>query len=131
MSAKKVLVVDDNELIRKIVNTYLSKRGYDVFLCEGPFGVLNKVKEFIPDVILMDLNMPGLSGKTLTDLLRKERTRIGCKLLVFSSEDESIQKEMVSQGHADGYFVKSHSLSGLENKIEELSGSTEECCAVN
>lgn len=126
MDTKKVLVVDDNELVRKIVQDYLNRLGHEVQLCSGPFGVLNKVREFVPDVILMDLNMPGLSGQKLVELVRNARNNIGCRLVIFSSEDESIQAKLVQDGHADAYFIKRHSLNGLDKKLEEVCNSREE-----
>jgi len=125
---KKVLVVDDNELVRRITDIYLSERGYEVVSCNSPFGVLNKVKEHSPDFILMDLNMPGLSGQRLAELVSKTRIENGFKLLVFSSEDESVQSELVEKGYADGYFIKRNSLEGLDDKLRELSDSRDECC---
>lgn len=129
MEAKKLLVVDDNQLLRRLVKIYLCKCGYSVELCEGPFGIMNKVREFSPHVVLMDLNMPGLNGHKLAELLGGLRGSSGCKLLVFSSEDEEIQAELVKKGVADGYFLKSHSLNGLEEKIEEVLGNMEQCCS--
>lgn len=116
---KRVLVVDDNQLVRRLTQIYLNKYGYEVESCDGPFGALNKVKEFRPDVVLLDVNMPGLSGGSLARLLADKKETIGFNILLFSSEDEEILKEIVDAGHADGYFRKNHSFDGLLDAIQE------------
>ena len=117
---KKVLLVDDNQLIRKLVPMYLNQHGCEVDVCNGPFGVLNKVREFTPDVILLDLNMPGLGGIKLAGLLKSANWAASSRIILFSSEDECLQADMVREGLADGYFMKNHSLDGLMEKIEDI-----------
>ena len=116
---RKVLLVDDNQLIRKLVPMYLNQYGCEVDVCNGPFGVLNKVREFTPDVILLDLNMPGLGGIKLAELLKSSNKAVSARIILFSSEDEDLQAEMVQKGLADDYFIKSHSLEGLIEKIRD------------
>ncbi len=117
----KVLLVDDNQLIGKLVPMYLKGHGCEVEVCNGPFGVLNKVKEFTPDVILLDLNMPGLGGIKLAELLKSSNRAEPSKIILFSSEEESLQTEMVHKGLADDYFMKTHTLDGLMEKIENIT----------
>jgi len=125
MHMKRVMVVDENALVRQTVKYYLCKRGYDVSLCGSHHGVLDNVKEYNPDIILIDLNISGLCVQELVELTDKAKAECGCKLIVFSSEDESTQAELVEKGHADGYFKKMHSLEGLDNKIKELYVNTD------
>jgi len=117
---KKVLVVDDNQLVRKLVELHLGKMGCDVDSCHSPFGVLQKVKDFGPGVVLLDMKMPGLSGRSVAGLLRKGERGYSCKTIIFSSEDECLQQQMVDEGLADGYFVKSHSFDGLKETIDRV-----------
>lgn len=117
---KKVLVVDDSELIGKLVKLYLGKLGCDVDVCASPFGVLQKVKEFMPDVVLLDMRMPGLSGRSVAGLLKKSERGMKCKTILFSSEDEMLLRQMVEEGVADSYFVKSHTFDGLKEKIDDI-----------
>jgi DNA-binding response OmpR family regulator len=117
---KKVLVVDDNELVGKLVAYHLGKVGCDVESCHSPFGVLQKVKDFNPDIVLLDMKMPGLSGRSVASLLRKGERGLKCKTIIFSSEEEHLQKQMVEEGLADGYFVKSHSFDGLKETMDRV-----------
>jgi len=117
---KKVLVVDDNQLVRKLVELHLGKMGCDVDSCNSPLGILQKVKDFGPDIVLLDMKMPGLSGRSVAGLLRKGERGYRCKTIIFSSEEEHLQKQMVDEGLADGYFVKSHSFAGLKETIDKV-----------
>jgi len=118
---KKVLLVDDNQLVGKLASTYLGKHGFDVEVCQGPFGVLNRVRSFGPDVILLDINMPGLSGVRLAELLKDARVLHGFKVILFSSEDANMQAGMVKEGLAQNYFIKGGSLDGLCEVIKETA----------
>ncbi|MBI5189356.1 MAG: response regulator [Nitrospirae bacterium] len=124
---KKVLLIDDNQLIRRLASIYLNKRGLDVEVCEGPFGALNKAREYRPDIILLDLNMPGLSGASLARILLTHKEQLGYRVLLFSSEDESMQKDLVMAGLADGYFLKNHTFDGLVEAMHELCGVQNTC----
>jgi len=118
---KRILVVDDNPLVIKLTSQYLSRHGYEVAVSEGPFGVLNKVREFAPDVILLDLMMPGLSGTKLVELLKDARIYHGFQVILFSSEDEKAQSALIERGLAYSYFFKGQSLEGLSEKINEAA----------
>ena len=118
---KKVLLVDDNPLVGKLTSQYLSQHGFEVAVSQGPFGVLNKVREFCPDVILMDLNMPGLSGMKMVELLKAVRSHRGFQVILFSSEDVEMQTALIDKGLAQGYFFKGQSLEGLSEKINETA----------
>jgi len=120
---KKVLVVDDNQLVGKLVELYLGKLGCDVDVCNTPFGVLNKVKEYQPDVVLLDMKMPGLSGRSVAGLLKKNENGITCKTVLFSSEDEKVQRELLEEGLVDGYFLKGPSFDGLKETIDRVLGT--------
>ena len=118
---KKVLVVDDNEFVGKMVAFHLGKSGFCVETCNSPFGVLKKMRDFNPDVVLLDMKMPGLSGRGVASLIRKGEHGFKCKTIIFSSEEENRQKQMVAEGLADGYFVKSPSFEGLKETIDRVS----------
>ena len=113
----KVLLVDDSPIVTRMVSSYLSEKGYSVLVADGPFGVSGKIKEFQPHVVLMDLNMPGLSGDRLIRLCRERGEALTCRVVLFSSSDEGVMRALVEGGVAHDYFVKGGSLGGLEAKI--------------
>lgn len=119
---KKVLVVDDNQLIGRLAKIYLGRHGLEVEVCDGPFGALNMAREFRPDIILLDLNMPGLSGSSLARMLTDKKESLGYRILLFSSEEETTQRDLVQAGLADGYFLKNHTFDGLLQTMHGVCG---------
>ena len=62
----------------------------------------------------------GLSGRTVASLLREGERGFKCKTIIFSSEEEHLQKQMVEEGLADGYFVRSYWFEELKETMERV-----------
>lgn len=120
MPMKKVLILDESELVGKLVAYHLGKVGCDVESFRSPFGILQRVKDFKPDIVLLDMKLPGLSGRTVASLLREGENGFKCKTIIFPPDEKHLQKQMVDEGLADGYFVKSHSFEGLKETMERV-----------
>lgn len=103
---KKVLVVDDEPAVREIYNKEFSNNGFKVILAvDGKEGLL-KAGEEIPDLILLDVMMPNMSGvDTLKALKKNELTKKTPILLLTNLGEEQIIKEGFKLG-ADGYLLK-------------------------
>ncbi len=68
-----ILVVDDEETIREVVSRYLEREGFDVHDVADGFEALDFIAVSPPDLIVLDLMLPGIDGLTLTEQLRKDR----------------------------------------------------------
>ncbi|MDX2052439.1 MAG: response regulator [Polyangiaceae bacterium] len=99
----RVLVVDDDENHLYMVRELLTLEGYEVKTYGSPFGATRAVNEFMPDVVLVDINMPGLSGDRLAPLLIKETI---ARVVLYSSNDEDSLRLAVEQTGAAGYVCK-------------------------
>ena len=62
MSAGKILVIDDDPQIRRVMKVILSGERYEVVEARSGEAALEKFREFLPDLVLLDLNMPGMGG---------------------------------------------------------------------
>ena len=113
----KIFLVDDSPIVTDLVSGYLKGRGFSVSIFNSPLGVTNKMKEVKPEVILMDLGLPGLRGDKLIDLCKKETESCNCRIILFSSSDDQEMKTLVERGIAHDYFVKGGALKELEDKI--------------
>jgi CheY-like chemotaxis protein len=67
----RLLVVDDEPALREIATSVLTQEGYDVLTAEDGFDALRLLSEPLPDVMITDLNMPGMSGVTLLEVVRQ------------------------------------------------------------
>lgn len=104
--ALRVLIVDDHALFREGLKALLTARGIEV-IGEASDGAeaIEKVSALSPDLVLMDLTMPGMSGLEATRLLKAERPDLPVVVLT-ASEEEADLFEAVKSG-AQGYLLKS------------------------
>lgn len=117
----KVLLVDDCTLITTVYTDFLLSRGHEVESSNSSFGVTSLVARHSPDVILMDLNLPGLSGQGILKLLNgKGDYRI---IIISGNQEEGSLKSLTDEGLADDYFIKGQPIDNLEIKIRKLLGS--------
>lgn len=112
----KVCIVDDCTFITELYSHFLTDKGHSVTCFNTPFGATAKIASAQPDVVLMDLHLPGLSGDGLLPLL-KGSSSFQIILISTDSEESSMQK-MVASGLASDYFVKSEKLEMLHLKIK-------------
>jgi len=102
-SKRHVLVVDDDPSVRDSVARLLASAGYVVASAEDGFGALLQIKYALPDVIISDLNMPGMSGAELLAVVRRSFPQI---LTVAMSGAYSDSDELPPEVIADGYYPK-------------------------
>jgi DNA-binding response OmpR family regulator len=80
----RILIVDDDEHVRVAHQRLLEKAGYDVRVSRSPFEGLEMVQDWPPDVVLLDLVMPTVSGFEAVKVFRKKPTTKGALLIAFS-----------------------------------------------
>jgi two-component system, NarL family, nitrate/nitrite response regulator NarL len=110
LSAKKqiikVLVADDHPVVRKGLQLLLARQGHLRLAGEACDGdeALRKTRELKPDVVLMDISMPGMNGLAVTEVLRKELPQV--KVLILSVHNNKEYIFRVIQAGAHGYVSK-------------------------
>ena len=98
-----ILVVDDEELIRKLLHALLSLEGYRVITASGGIVALQLLEEKKPDLVLLDIMMPGLDGFQVLRLIR-ERSNVPVIMLTAKREDFTV-RDTLALG-ADDYVRK-------------------------
>ena len=121
----RILVIEDDRILRKACKTSLSKRGFVVMTAsDGEEGIM-QAEEHMPDIILLDMRMPKISGaETLAALKQNEKTKTIPVVILSNSSSEGVLHEAETLGAA-GYLVKaSLSLRELGDRVAEfLSGN--------
>lgn len=112
-TAKRILVIDDDSKHLITVKEILEMEGYAVYTHSMPFGSTQLARSLAPDLILLDINMPGLSGDALAKLLSSHTK---APIVFHSSNDEDDLRQMVRFHNVKGYICKGD-LHGLRQKV--------------
>ena len=99
----KILLVDDDPNIRQLVNLYLKKEDYDVVLADRGDTALEKFKSDAPNLILLDLMLPGMDG---WQVLREIRKTSNVPIIMLTAKDETFDKVLGLELGADDYVAK-------------------------
>jgi len=112
----KVLVVDDDKNLRLLYEQELSEEGHEVTLAGSGPEALDYLKAQRPDLIILDISMPGMDGiEALGKILAKDRT-----MPVILNTAYSAYKDNFMTWSADAYVVKSGDLTELKAKIKDV-----------
>jgi len=113
---KKILAIDDEEDIRFILKEELTDEGYEVHTLGDPTKALELIDEIKPDLVLLDIKMPQMSGTELLGLIRDKYYDLPVILLTAYS---SFKRDIASAA-CDHYVVKSGDLTELKKRIEKI-----------
>jgi CheY-like chemotaxis protein len=118
---KKIMVVDDNEEVITMVKTALEREGYRVIGVKNGDECLERVNEEKPDLILMDIMMPGVDGWEVCKKIKESELIISVpiSMLTVKRADEDIQKSL-EYAHADGHLIKPFSVKEFRNAVQDL-----------
>jgi DNA-binding response OmpR family regulator len=118
---KKILIVDDQVQIRELVEVTLRSAKYRIFQAENGEKAIEIAKAERPDVILMDVMMPGgIDGLEATRILKNDPETRDCAIIILTAKGQEIDKAKGYEAGADDYFVKPFSPLELMNKIAEI-----------
>ena len=106
MNKQKILIVDDDIAHLDSTRGILEAEGYEVFTHNQPFGSTNAIVSIKPDLVLLDVNMPGLSGEKLADVYRANARTRTSRVMLYSSNDEDALRDAARRLQLDGYICK-------------------------
>jgi CheY-like chemotaxis protein len=113
----KILVIDDDARDRDLLVAVLEERGYEVILADNGGAGLMLCHRRTPDAVVLDLNMPGIDGRTILRQLRILHPTL--PVVVFSGRTEEVEQEMLNQG-ATAFIQKAFSLDQLGSALQEV-----------
>jgi CheY-like chemotaxis protein len=119
---KKILVADDTANGRELVKAVLSNSGYEVLeACDGA-EALALARELRPDLIILDLHMPGLDGFGVVQALRRDERFASTPVMALTASAMMGDKERALAIGFTGYITKPIRLSALRSEVERLLG---------
>ena len=114
---KKVMIIDDNDEVLQVTRDLLEHDGYDVVTHQNAFGATSAIRANRPDLILLDINMPALSGENLVPLILANSHTSRVPILFYSSNDEDTLLESVTRLGVAGYICKGN-VPELRSKVQ-------------
>jgi len=120
MPIKKILVVDDSPTERHSLTELLGKQGYNVVAAESGEEAIVKSKTEMPDLILMDVVMPGMNGYQATRTITREETTKHITIIMCTSKGQETDKIWGMRQGANDYLVKPVDPNLLLQKIASL-----------
>ena len=117
---KKILLVEDDEMNRDMLSRRLIKRGYDIAIAvDGEQGVA-MARSGRPDLILMDMSLPGIDGWTATRQLKEDSETSAIPIIVLTAHAMAGDRENAFEAGCDDFDTKPVELSRLLEKMEAL-----------
>lgn len=118
MSKASILVVDDNEVVLEVTKAQLEDAGFSVAAVASPLKINPAIREHEPDLILLDVYMPVLSGRRTAEILRQYNISKDIPILLFSGAEPDELTEMAQDLGLAGFVRKSAPVEELVEKIE-------------
>jgi len=116
----KILIIEDNENNRVLLSRRLKAEGYEVFTAEDAERGLPMVRSVRPDLVLMDLGLPGMDGWTATRQLRADPSLQGLPIIALTAHAMQSDREKAVETGCDGFETKPVDFTRLFEKMEEL-----------
>lgn len=126
MDKKKILIVDDDENIAELISLYLVKECFDTEIAENGEVAVEKFKTYKPDLVLLDIMLPGIDGY---DVCREIRKTSSTPIIMLSAKGEVFDKVLGLKIGADDYMVKPFDSNELVARVQAIlrrSGVVEE-----
>jgi len=113
---KKILIVDDNELIVEVMSYILINSGYEVSSLPNGYHVIEEIKSTHPDLLIIDAIMPGMDGRDICKILKLNKATKDLPVIICSSED-NLDAALTQDGAPNDVLHKPFDMNALINKV--------------
>ena len=120
-TGKKVLIIDDEPVLRNVATAFFQQSGYDVKGAADPKEGLELATSWKPDVILLDIIMPNVNGLEVLKKLKNDPDTSAIPVFIFSNLDSEEEIAQALETGAVGYLTKAnYSLEDVQKKVDEV-----------
>lgn len=117
---KKILIIDDELEFCITLSDFLKSRGYESAFSVSPDAGIEIAKKMRPDLILLDISMPGKDGIEVLNILKKHPQTISIPVIMVSALDDNDTMRKAAVSYNEGYIVKPFSYEHLITKIQDI-----------
>jgi DNA-binding response OmpR family regulator len=121
-NAKKILVVEDEDLIAKVLAIRLEGLGYKVVTAFDGAEGLDAVRKEKPDLVILDIGLPKLDGNTLCEMIKTDAATKHIRVIMLTGKRLVGDMESAFSAGADFYINKPYEWQRLQDKIKQLIG---------
>lgn len=121
----RILVVDDQPFIAKLVEVNLPRDEFAVLACGNPLEALANVDALAPELMILDVRMPRMSGVELCRLLRQRPSLRAVPIIILTAQGETTTEAEARAAGADAFMTKPFSPKGLSAKIRDLLAASQ------
>ncbi|MEA3453122.1 MAG: response regulator [Patescibacteria group bacterium] len=104
--AKKILIIEDEEILLNLLKSKLSEIGYEVFTALDGVAGLEAIKEIVPDLILLDLIMPRMGGFELLEKRQEDESIKGIPIIIISNSGQPVEIEKARKLGVSDWLIK-------------------------
>lgn len=123
MAIKRIMVVDDSPTERHVLNDFLTRKGFEVIIAENGEQAIEKAKAEKPDLILMDVVMPGQNGFQLTRTITRDPRFADVPVIMCTSKNQETDRVWGLRQGARDYIVKPVNAEELLSKIKAFDAA--------
>lgn len=119
---RKVLICDDEEVVRSLVRAALARHDVDVIDADNGDDSVSAALEHRPDLILLDMMMPGRSGVEVLTALRADQRVAGIPVVMLTARSEEEERRLMFDAGATAFLAKPFTLADLTATVDGLLG---------
>ncbi len=123
--SKKLLLADDSITIQKVVELILADEGFDIKSVGDGEHAWTVIKEFMPDIVLADIEMPKMNGYQLCENIKRDEDTRDIPVILLAGAFEPIDEDLLKEVGADDYIVKPFESQELISKINAIFAEKE------
>src|SRR5690606_2717229 len=117
MFKKKILIIEDTEFMKKLISDVLKEAGYEVVTASSGEEGLQKVREEKPDLVLLDVVMPGMDGFEVCRILREDESNNLMPIIMLTAQENEDHKLEGLELGADDYIIKPFNSRELVSRV--------------
>lgn len=115
-----VLIVEDDRNLAESLAAQLGVLGHIVATAYGPRMAMQRLSQVIPDVIFLDINMPGVNGLEVLGFLRRDPATATVPVIIVSAEEATTMRQAAFESGANFYIVKPPTLEQIEEALSTV-----------
>lgn len=118
--ANRIVVIEDDPHIQKLISQTLQREGYEVITANDGSEGLRKVIETLPQLVVLDISLPGLDGYQVCHQLRSEQATSALPIIMVTAMSRPSDQRRGFENGADDYLPKPFMLSELVTRVQSL-----------